>query len=94
MNEFRLFFRYIGMELRGQMQYRGWWIRILAVLFTMATNPIEVLLLFDRFGSVGEWTVSRVMLMYGMAVACFGLSELLVGRGFDYFPQYHPRRRI
>lgn len=43
-------------------------------------------MLFDRFGSVGEWTVSRVMLMYGMAVACLGLSEPLVGRGFDYFP--------
>lgn len=86
MNEFRLYFRYVGMEMRGQMQYKGWWVQILTVLFTLMVDPIEVLLLFDRFGSVGEWTVSRVMLMYGMAVFCFGLSESLVGRGFDYFP--------
>lgn len=39
MNEFRLYFCYIGMELRGQMHYHGWWIRILTVLFTMATDP-------------------------------------------------------
>lgn len=86
MNEFRLYFRYVGMELRGQMQYKGWWVQILTVLFTVLTDPIEVLLLFDRFGAVGDWTVSRVMLMYGMAIFCFGLSESLVGRGFDYFP--------
>ena len=86
MNECRLYFRYVGMEMRGQMQYKGWWVQILTVLFTVLTDPIEALLLFDRFGAVGEWTVSRVMLMYGMAIFCFGLAETLVGRGFDAFP--------
>lgn len=86
MSEFRLYFRYIRTLLKGELQYKGWWIKVLLVLFTMATDPLEVLLLFDRFGSIGAWSPSRVMLMYGTAVCCFGLAETF-GRGFDYFPQ-------
>ncbi len=86
MNGFRLYFRYIRLHFRANLQYKGWPIQICMTVFNVFTDPIEVFLLFARFGALGEWTGERVMLMYGIAVAAYGLSETFV-RGLDYFPQ-------
>lgn len=67
------------------LQYRGWPMQMVSVLLTVATDPLEVLLLFSRFGSIGDWSIERVMLVYGLALSSFGLAELLA-RGFDAFP--------
>lgn len=75
------------MNYLSGLQYKGWPMVMLSVAISLVTDPVAVLLLFSRFGSVGEWTVERVMLVYGLALASFGLAELFA-RGYDYFPRY------
>ncbi len=85
MNEFRLYWRYVKLHARAYVQYKSWPIGMLMVLFTALTDPIDMLVMLDRFGSVGRWSASSLLLMYGTALTAFGLAELF-GRGFDYFP--------
>lgn len=85
MNELRLYGRYIRLHWRSGLQYKGWWLMCLSVLFTVVTDPIGTILLFSRFGGIGEWTMERILLMYAMAIMSFGLAETFF-RGFDYFP--------
>lgn len=85
MSEFSLYFRYLRMNFLSGLQYKGWPMQMLATAFTVVTDPLEVMLLFLRFGSIGDWSAERVMLVYGLALASFGLAELF-SRGFDAFP--------
>ncbi len=85
MGNLRLYFRFIRMHLRENLQYRGWPAQLLLTLFHTLTDPLEMLLMFVRFKSVGEWTSDRVMLMYGLTVCAFGLAELF-SRGLDLLP--------
>lgn len=85
LNGLKLYFKYVRINYLSGLQYKGWPLQVISVLFTVVTEPITVFLLFWRFGSVGGWTVERVMLVYGLAVASFGLAEVF-SRGFDYFP--------
>lgn len=81
----RLYFRYMRMNIRSQTEYRGWWLSVVQVFLTVATDPISTILMFSRFGSIGEWTMPRILLMYALAVTSFGLAEC-AARGFDSFP--------
>lgn len=85
MNGLRLYTRYVRMHFRANLQYKGWPVQLFMVMFHVATDPIEVLFMFARFGALGEWTSARIMLMYALAVTSFGLAELFA-RGLDYFP--------
>jgi ABC-2 type transport system permease protein len=87
MSGFQLYFRYLNANFRAHLQYKGWPIQIISTLFTVMTDPLAVYLLFARFGNIGDWTVERVMLVYGLAVTSFGLAELF-SRGYDYFPHH------
>lgn len=84
-NDFALYFRYIRMNFLTGLQYKGWPLMILQTLFVVVTDPIGLILMFQRFGSIGKWSVYSILLMYALAVTCFGLAESLC-RGFDYFP--------
>lgn len=85
MNGFSLYWRYIQMNFLANLQYKGWPFQILMVFAHVFTDPVGVVLLFHRFGSIGDWTLERTMLIYGIAVTSFGLAETF-SRGFDYFP--------
>lgn len=85
MNGFALYWRYLKINFLAGLQYKGWPMQLIGVLITVITDPLEVLLLFARFGSIGDWPVERVMLVYGLSLTAFGLAELF-SRGFDYFP--------
>lgn len=85
MSDLRLYFRYLRMNFLAGLQYKGWPMMLVSVAITCCSDPVAVLLLFARFGSIGEWSVDRVMLVYGVALTGFGLAELF-SRGFDYFP--------
>lgn len=58
---------------------------ILQVFVVVVTDPISTLFLFRRFGSIGAWSVERILLIYAIAVGSYGLAEGFL-RGFDYFP--------
>lgn len=84
-----LYFGYMRIHMRQQLQYKGWILMLLPSLIYVVTDPLDALLMLGRFGSLGEWTAARILLIYGLSVLCFGLAELF-GRGFDMFP-YHVR---
>lgn len=82
----QLYGRYIGISVRGQMQYRASFV-MLAIGHLVATG-IEFLgiwALFARFSSLRGWHLPEVTVFYGMANVAFALAEA-AGRGFDTFP--------
>jgi ABC-2 type transport system permease protein len=83
--EFKVYISMLRMHLLSGLEYKGWWLMVLQVLFVVVTDPIATIFLFSRFGSIGPWTLERIMLIYAIAVTSFGLAESLC-RGFDYFP--------
>jgi len=85
MNHFKLYFRYIRLHLLSGMEYKGWWLMVLTVVLACVVDPSGTILMFMRFGNVGEWTVERILLIYAIAVTSYGLAESFF-RGFDYFP--------
>lgn len=85
MSQIRLYFKYIRMNFLMGLQYKGWPIMVFQVMIVVITDPIGLIFLFSRFGSIGEWSVDRILLVYALAVTSFGLAETFC-RGFDYFP--------
>lgn len=85
MNGLKLYLKYIRLNFLTGLQYKGWPIMVLQVMIVVITDPIGLIFLFSRFGSIGVWSVERIILIYAMAVTSFGLAETFC-RGFDYFP--------
>ena len=85
LKEFRLYRKYIKIHFLSGLEYKGWWIMFLQVMLTVVSEPLAVIIMFGRFGNIGDWTVERILLIYAIAVSSFGLAESLC-RGFDYFP--------
>jgi len=85
MRELKLYFKYIRLNFLAGLQYKGWPIMVLQVLIVVITDPLGLILLFSRFGSIGVWSAPKILLIYAMAITSFGLAETFC-RGFDYFP--------
>jgi len=83
--EAKLYFKYIRMHILSGLEYKGWWMMCVQTAFIVVTDPIATVLLFSRFGSIGEWSMERILLIYALAVTSYGLAESLC-RGFDSFP--------
>lgn len=83
--DFQLYCKYIKMNFLSGMQYKGWPLMILQVFFVVIADPISLIFMFSRFGSIGPWSMERILLIYAMALTSFGLAETFF-RGFDYFP--------
>ncbi len=84
-NAAKLYLRYVGVSVRGQMQYRASF--IMSTLGNMIITGIEFLVLwtlFARFGSLKGWTLAEVALFYGMVHTAFHICEI-ASRGFDTF---------
>jgi len=80
-----VYLKYLRMHFLVGLQYKGWWLMSINVLVACAADILPAYLLFSRMGSIGEWTWERILLIYSLAVASFGLAESFC-RGFDYFP--------
>ncbi len=85
MNGFCLYWCYIRLNFLAGLQYKGWPLMLVQTLFVVVTDPIGTIFLFSRFGSIGDWSMERILLIYALAVTCFGLAETFY-RGFDSFP--------
>ena len=83
--EWKIYISMLRMHFLAGLEYKGWWLMVLQVLFVVISDPIATFFLFSRFGAIGPWTLERIMLMYAIAITSFGLAESLC-RGFDYFP--------
>jgi ABC-2 type transport system permease protein len=78
-----LYFRLIGARIRAQMQYK------LSFALDMGSFALltwvefaATLVLLQRFGSLGGWTVPEIAMLYGFSSIAFSLAEM-IGRGFD-----------
>lgn len=85
MNDLQLYFRMVGIAIRGQMQYRASF--LLLSLGQGAVTVIEffgIWALFDRFGRLPGWELAEVAVFYGVVNVAFSFSDAL-SRGFDLF---------
>jgi ABC-2 type transport system permease protein len=80
-----LYWHYLGVSIRSQMQYRASFVMLsLATLLTSALEFLTTWALFDRFGSLAGWTLAEAATLYGIVNLAFALAEAMA-RGFDEF---------
>lgn len=81
----RLYFKYMRIHLHSQMQYRlSFLLLSIGQFFVPFLVFIGMYMLFQRFSSVGDWTLYEVALCYGVMHMAFALSECFA-RGLDSF---------
>ena len=81
----RVYFRYLSISMRSQMQYRASF--VMQSVGQFLVNFLEFLgiwALFDRFGALRDWKLTEVALFYGMINVAFALTDA-ISRGFDAF---------
>jgi len=85
-NTLQLYFRYIGISIRSQMQYKASFVMSAAghALMTFI-EFLAIWALFERFGTLEGWSLPEVAMFYGMVSTAFAIAEA-VARGFDIFP--------
>jgi len=81
----RLFFKYVSILLKSQMQYRtSFWLLTLGQFFIPFTIFAGLYFLFERFGQIKGWEFAEVALCFGVIHMAFAISECFA-RGFDMF---------
>ena len=81
----RLYFKYIGINFRSQLQYRASFVMLTVGTFSMTIFEfMGIWVLFSRFGTLKGWSLAEIALFYGMISISFAISEAF-GRGFDMF---------
>jgi ABC-2 type transport system permease protein len=85
MHGVRLYFRYAGVSVRSQLQYRASIImQSIGIFLLTGIEMVGIWALFDRFGHVRGWTLPEVALFYGMISISWALCDA-ISRGFDAF---------
>lgn len=85
MNAWTLYWRYVGLSWRSQLQYRASFLMQLAgTLLMSAVEFLAIWALFARFRQLGAWTLPEIALFYGTVNIAWALAEG-IGRGFDDF---------
>ena len=85
-----LYFKLLGAQLRGQMQYRvGFVLDVISTMMFTLTEFGAFVLVFGRFPNLGGWTLKEVAFLYGMVEFSFGVMDMIFA-GFDppAFGQY------
>ena len=90
LKEIKLYLCYMRIHFLAGLEYKGWPLMFLHVLLYTVMDPAAVILIFSRFGNIGEWTMERILLIYAITFTSFGLAESFC-RGFDYFPHHMVR---
>jgi ABC-2 type transport system permease protein len=80
-----LYFKYIKLLLKSQLQYRA---SFILTVFTQFLTPFTafagIYMLFQRFGSIDGWSADEIFLCFAVIGAGFSISTC-VARGFDSF---------
>jgi len=83
--EFKIYCRLTKMLILSGLEYKGWWMMFIYVAFSLITDPIAVVLMFSRFGGIGEWSMERILLVYVLAATSYGFAKVICV-GFEDFP--------
>ena len=82
----KLYFRYMGILLKGQMQHKASFVMMTLGQFLVSfTTFLGVYFLMDRFHSFNGFSFSEVLLCFSVVLMAFSLAECFF-RGFDRFP--------
>jgi ABC-2 type transport system permease protein len=82
-----VYLRLLRASILGQLQYRASFIMMAAGQFTITLFEfLAIAALFARFGSLRDWKLPEVALLYGMINVSFAVAEA-AARGFDLLPQ-------
>ena len=85
MNNFRLYFRYLGLSVRSQMECRASFVMlVLGHFVATGSEVLGIWVLFARFKSLAGWRLEEIALFYGLIGVAFAIAEGS-GRGFDVF---------
>ncbi|WP_328805581.1 ABC transporter permease [Paenibacillus apii] len=80
-----LYFKYLSILFRSQMQYRtSFWLLTLGQFILPFAVFAGLYFLFSRFGELQGWSFFEAALCFGVIHMAFSLSECFV-RGFDMF---------
>ena len=81
----RLYVRYVALSFRAQMQYRASFLMLAGgqCLIT-AMEFLGIWALFDRFGTLEQWSLAEVAFFYGIVHVAFAVADA-ASRGFDVF---------
>src|SRR4051812_20785363 len=82
---FTLYFHYLSLSTRSQLQYRAsFLLRTFANFLITSLEFLGLAALFQRFGQIRGWTLPQMAFFYGIISIAFALAEA-VPRGFDLF---------
>jgi ABC-2 type transport system permease protein len=84
-DSFKLYWLYVKLSVRAQLQYRAAF--LLAALGQFLVTGIEFLgvwAFFDRFGRLHSWSLPEVAVFYGLVNCTFACADAL-SRGLDQF---------
>lgn len=83
----KLYFKYVGMLLKSQMQYKTSFIMTALGQFLVSfTAFLGVYFMFFRFSSVNGFEFSEILICFSVVLMAFSITECFV-RGFDVFPR-------
>ncbi|ODG91532.1 hypothetical protein BED47_07725 [Gottfriedia luciferensis] len=81
----RLYFKYLLILFKSQMQYRtSFWLLTIGQFLIPFSMFAGLYFLFERFGQIKGWTFYEVALCFAIIHMAFALSECFA-RGFDSF---------
>jgi ABC-2 type transport system permease protein len=81
----KLYFKYVSILLKSQMEYRTSFILLsIGQFFVPFLTFLSIFMLFQRFPNIGGWSLYEVALCYSIIHISFSLSECFA-RGFDSF---------
>lgn len=85
MDSIYVYYRYVEVSVRSQMQYRAsHTFQTIGHLLVTAIELLAIVALFERFGSLKGWSLPEVALMYGIVNIAFAFADAAT-RGFDQF---------
>ena len=83
----KLYFKYVGILLKSQMQYKvSFFMTALGQFLVSFTAFLGIYFMFSRFHSVNGFVFSEILLCFSVVLMAFSITECFV-RGFDVFPR-------
>lgn len=81
----RLYFSFVGVSIKSQMQHRAsFFMLLIAYFLSTFVDILGIWILFDRFKMIQGWTLEELALLYSIMQMGFSISEAAL-RGFDTF---------
>jgi len=81
----KVYVKIIRIYIMSGLEYRGWRLVFISNMIGIVLDTISIPLIFLRFGSVGEWTMERILFIYVLASTSYGFAKIFCV-GFEDFP--------